>query len=282
MNKKKLYALAMFCLLQVSLLASKSFAQKQLKQLIGWGKYSQKAKEAQKFFAYDYNSEGKLLRKQDFRLYVDNAYFYDKQGRLTKIEGYEGETSFTTTYVYGKKVVTEIMRLPDDRLHKTHTYLNQKGNKIEEKFYEAGALSKRVVYNYNKQDSIIGEMHYLYSGKQRKNYQVIYTYDRKTHLRTKKNEYDAYGKVVEQETYQYDEAGRLLKISKVFPQRKNNDYNTTIEFKYQNGKIWQEISQTHQQKLKSVKVYKDGILIRMRRYEADKLMELIDYQYVYF
>lgn len=147
MKNKWLYALAVLCLVQGSLLTPEALAQKKIKQLIGWGKYSTKAKEAQKFFAYDYDSKGNLLRKQDFRLYIDNTYFYDNQGRLNKIEGYEGETSFTTTYVYGKKVTTEVMKLPDDRTHKTHTYFNNKGNKIEEKRYEAGKLAKRVVYN---------------------------------------------------------------------------------------------------------------------------------------
>lgn len=282
MKNKWLYTLAVLCMVQGSLLMPEALAQKKIKQLIGWGKYSKKAKEAQKFFAYDYDSKGKLLRKQDFRLYIDNTYFYDNKGRLNKIEGYEGETSFTTTYVYGKKVTTEVMKLPDDQIHKTHTYFNNKGNKIEEKRYEAGKLAKRVVYNYNKQDSIIGEMHYLYSGKKRKSYKVIYTYDRKTHLRTNKNEYDAYKKIVEKETYTYNNAGQLLKVSKIFPQRKDNDYNAIVEYKYQNGQIWQVIDQTHNKQYKSVKVYKEGKLIRKRRYENDKLIELIDYQYIYF
>ncbi|WP_045114975.1 hypothetical protein [Microscilla marina] len=277
-----LYTLMLPCLLLSSLAVSNACAQKKIKQIVGWGKYSKKDKTSQKFFAYDYNPDGKLLRKQDFRLYIDNTYFYDKQGKLVKIEGYEGETSFTSTYVYGKKVMTEIMKMPDDRVHKTHTYLNNKGNKVEEKTYHTGKLSKRILYTYNKQDSVIGEMHYLYSGKQRTSYKVIYTYDYKTHLRTHKNEYDAYQQVVEQEDYTYNAVGQLLKISKVFPQRKNNDYNTTIEYQYQNGKLWQVINQTHNGKYKSVKIYKEGGLIRVRRYENSKLMELIDYQYVYF
>lgn len=256
--------------------------QKKVKEIIGWGKYNKSQKKSQKFFARAYNKQGKMLRKQDFRLYVDNTYTYNDEGKLAKIDGYEGETSFTVTFVHGKKVTTQIMKTPDDQVSKTHVYRNSRGYKIEEKMYEAGKLHKRIVYTRNKQDSVIGEMHYLYSGKKRKNYKVIYTYDRETHLKTHKNEYDAGGRVIEQEDYTYNAQGELLKITKIFPQRKNNDYNTTIEYKYQQGNIWQIINKSNNGMYESRKIFKDGILVRIRKYEKGQLTELVDYQYIYY
>lgn len=257
-------------------------AKRKVKQIVGWGKYTKAQKKSQKFFAREYNSQGKLLREQDFRLYVDNSYVYNKQGRLTRVDGYAGETSFVKSYKYAQKVMTEKLKTPDDKVVTTHTYFNKKGKKAEEKVYDAKVLYKRVVYNYNKQDSLIGEMHYIYTGKNRRNYQVIHSYDRKSQRKIRRNEYDSNKRIIEQTNYQYNQQGKLLKVVKVFPQRKMSDYNTTTEYKYKGGHIWQIISKSNNEQYESYKVFKDGILVRTKKYEKSKLIELVDYQYVYF
>lgn len=256
--------------------------QKKIKQIIGWGKYTKKQKKAQKFFAKQYNRQGKLLREQDFRLYVDNTYIYNKKGKLLKLDGYEGETSFTIRYKYSKNVRTEELKTPDGKRSNTHFYYNKKRQLVEKKMYDAQKLYKRIIFNYNLRDSLIGEMHYIYTGKKRQNYKVIYTYDAKTRKRARRNEYDSNKKIIEKISYTYNQKGDLLKIVKIFPDRKNSDYDTVIDYKYQGGKIWQIISKSHNEQYELRKIYKNGILVRTRKYEKGKLIELIDYQYIYF
>ena len=148
--------------------------------------------------------------------------------------------------------------------------------------YEGQKLYKRIVYNYNRRDSLIGEMHYIYTGKQRKSHKVIYTYDSKTQKRLRRNEYDSNQKIIEKTVYQYNKQGDLTKVSQVFPQRKRSDYNTTTTYLYKQGKLWQVVSKGKNNQYESRKIYKNGILIRTRKYENDKLIELVDYQYIYY
>lgn len=263
-------------------MAQTKHSKHKVKQVVGWGKYTKAQKKAQKFFAREYNSQGKLLREQDFRLYVDNSYIYNKQGRLTRVDGYAGETSFVKKYKYARKVMTETLTTPDDKVITTHTYFNRKEKKSEEKIYDAKALYKRVIYTYNKQDSLIGEMHYIYTGKNRRNYQIIHSYGTKSQRKVRRNEYDSNKRIVEQTNYQYNQQGKLLKITKVFPQRKMSDYNTTTEYKYKEGYIWQIVSKSNNEKYESQKIFKNGILVRTKKYEKSKLIELVDYQYIYF
>ena len=255
---------------------------KKVKQIVGWGKYTQKQKEAQKFFVKQFDREGKLTREQDFRLYIDNTYIYNKKGKIQRVDGYEGETSFVKKYKYGNKVTTEQLATPDGKKSNTHLYFDKKGKLIEKKMYEAQKLYKRIVYNYNRRDSLIGEMHYIYTGKKRKNYKIIYTYDAQTKKRIRRNEYDANKQVIEKVVYEYNAQGNLQRISKVFPQRKSSDYNTTTNYLYKENQRWQIISKRNNGQYESRKIYKNGILIRTRKYENGKLIELVDYQYIYF
>ncbi|OJJ15339.1 hypothetical protein BKI52_38640 [marine bacterium AO1-C] len=280
MDKKIIFlGLILGLMSQVTLAQSKA---KKIKQIIGWGKYTQDQKQAQKFFVKQYNLQRKLTKEQDFRLYVDNTYHYNKRGKLQRVDGYEGETSFTIKYKYGRNVITKQLETPDGKKSNTHIYYNKKGKIVEKKMYDARKLYKRIVYNYNRRDSLIGEMHYIYTGKNRRNYKVIYTYDTKTKKRLRRNEYDSNKQIIEKVVYQYNNQGNLKSISKEFPQRKNSDYNTTIVYKYKNGQLWQIINKSNNNQYESRKIYKNGILIRTRKYENEKLTELIDYQYIYY
>jgi len=280
MNKKAIFlGLILGLISQMVLGQSKA---KKVKQIVGWGKYTQEQKEAQKFFVKQFNRQGSLTREQDFRLYVDNTYRYNKRGKLQRVDGYEGESSFIIKYKYGKSITTEQLATPDGKKSNTHLYFDKKGKLVEKKVYDAQKLFKRIVYNYNRRDSLIGEMHYIYTGKKRKNYKVIYTYDTKTKKRIRRNEYDANKQVIEKVVYTYNEQGNLKSISKVFPQRKSSDYNTTTNYLYKDNKLWQIIDISNNNRYESRKIYKNGVLIRTRKYENSKLTELIDYQYIYF
>ena len=270
-------------LLGLSLQTTVTYSQsKKIKQIVGWGKYTQDQKQAQKFFVKQFNRRGNLKREQDFRLYIDNTYTYNKNNQLLKLEGYEGETSFIIRYKYGKSVTTKQLETASGKKSNTHTYYNKKRKVIEKKMYEGQKLYKRIVYNYNRRDSLIGEMHYIYTGKQRKSHKVIYTYDSKTQKRLRRNEYDSNQKIIEKTVYQYNKQGDLTKVSQVFPQRKRSDYNTTTTYLYKQGKLWQVVSKGKNNQYESRKIYKNGKLIRTRKYENDKLIELVDYQYTYY
>ena len=106
---------------------------------------------------------------------------------------------------------------------------------------------------------------------------VLHYYDtpQKKRSQTKEDDFDGSIRLIKK--YSYDSNGRPQRIIINFPK---NGQKKVLEYKYKNGKIWQEIEEIDNNK--TVKIYIDGRLIRIRTYQDDKIFNIVDYQYVYY
>ncbi len=217
--------------------------------------------------------------------YNEQRYYYDGQGRLKRmIEGSE-QDSIVTVLWYSKGKIVKEQRFRG-KVHRTVQFFRG-GKKVEEKSYAKGVelgnrylLKARVMYNYNKMDSLAGETHYAYPvrGKAKpQKRKVLHFYDPKSKLRSKTLEYDFDGRLRIESLMAYDARGRLSQLLHSFQE---DGSQRLIEYKYKNGKIWQIIDDAQYKKV--VSIFVNGRLIRHRSYLGDQLFAIVDYQYSYY
>ncbi len=215
---------------------------------------------------------------------------YDNQGRIKeKTEWFDGH-EMLTFFAYKKNQTIEetIFR---GKTNKIFYFENAKGRLIEKKTYTKGLelgesfrLKERIVYHYNKLDSLSGETIYNYdflknggSQGQQEVRKIIHHYSGKTSKRSKTLEYDFDGSLITEILYEYDSQQRLTKALHRF---KNDNSFLLTEILYKDGKIWQSITQ--RPGYKDVKVYVNGRLIRLRSYNENHIIRIVDYQYFYY
>ena len=258
-----------------------------VKQIIEWIRldFDQKAKEGA---VCNFDAKGNLTEyynKQELPVKRMTCK-YDAQNRMTeKTEWYDAD-QMTTFFAYKKDQVIEetIFR---GKTVKTFYYKNTKNQLIEKKTYTKGLelgneflLKERILFHYNNKDSLTGEKIFNYDLLGKNKYEtrkVIHHYSSKSGKRIKSMEYDFDGTLVIEHFYEYDKSNRLTKTISHY---KIENTISSTELLYKNGKIWQAI--TESPGYKDVKIYVDGRLIRLRSYNEDKIIRIVDYQYVYY
>ena len=194
-----------------------------------------------------------------------------------------------TLYAYKKELTVEEIKFRG-KTYKTFFYTNKKNQVVEKKTYakglelgEAFLLKERIIYHYNKNDSLVGEKLFSYdlliNGKSKKydTRKTLHFYNKSNGKRSKTLEYDVDGSIVCERYFEYDGLKRLTK--NICHYKLENTFTST-EIKYKNGKIWQSIME--RPGYKDVKIYVDGRLIRLRSYNEEKITRIVDYQYVYY
>jgi len=263
---------------------------KKIKKIVEWTRPDFNRK-AQKSSTSIYNKDGRILSfySEGTSSNMQRVYQYDPQKRLVKsIEGTDVDQE-VIRYIYGKRYTTKEKHFRE-KIYKEVTFRNEKNIAVEQKVYAKGLelgdtyiLKDRIVFNYNKKDSLVGEMHYSYllvgkrKGKKYRKRKVIHSYHKKKKHRIKTTEYDYDKTIREIRSYAYDSKGRIQKIKFTYPK---HTQKREIEYKYKNNKIWQEIEQVDNKD--TVKIYTDGRLIRLRTYLDEKIFNIVDYQYVYY
>lgn len=213
---------------------------------------------------------------------------YDAQKRLIeKVEWFDSD-QMNTFYAYKKNEVIEEIKFRG-KTNKSFYFKNDKNQLIEKKTYVKGLelgneflLKERILYVYNKKDSLAGEKIFNYDllGKGKNNYdtrKITHFYSSKTGKRHKTQEFDFDDALIIERYYEYDNQKRLTKTINHYKIEKTID---STELLYKNGKIWQVI--TERPGYKDVKVYVDGRLIRLRSYNEDKIIRIVDYQYSFY
>ena len=215
---------------------------------------------------------------------------YDNLGRISeKTEWFDGH-EMRTFFAHKKDQTIEELKFRG-KTNKIFYYKNIKGQLVEKKTYTKGLelgesfrLKERIVYHFNKHDSLSGETIYNYDllknggaqGKQEVR-RILHFYSGKTPKRSKTLEYDFDGSLITEILYEYDSQQRLTKTLHHF---KNDNSFLINETLYKDGKIWQSISQ--RPGYKDVRVYVNGRLIRLRSYNENHIIRIVDYQYFYY
>ncbi len=265
-------------------------AKQKVKQIVEWVRFDvdQKAKEGA---ISEFDKNGNLIayyNKQELPV-KQLVNKYNPQNKLSeRIEWFDND-HMITYYVYKKDLQIEEIKFRG-KTHKTFFYKNEKNQLIEKKTYTKGLelgdeyqLQERIIYHYNKKDSLTGEKIFTYdllkSGQSKKydTAKILHYYHPKSGKRSKSLEYDFDGSLINETFYEYDNLKRLVKSIRHY--KIENTFEST-EIKYKAGKIWQSIKQSPG--YKNVKIYVDGRLIRLRSYNESHIIRIVDYQYFYY
>ena len=258
---------------------------KKVKSITEWFRTDLNA-ESQRGGTSLFNKQGKLVRYLPARDNYDHQrYYYDQKDRLIRfVEGSETDSIVTRIAIHKNSVSRE--QYFRGKIHRTITFY-KKGKKVEEKSFAKGMelgsrylLKNRVVYTYNANDSLVGEMHYEYPVRGRgatQKRKVLHKYDESSQKRVCTLSYDYDGKLRVETLFAYDAKGRITKILHTY---KKDGNQRLIEYKYKNNHIWQIIDDAQYKKV--VSVFVDGRLIRNRSYLGGELFAIVDYQYAYY
>jgi len=243
--------------------------------------------KAEKGLTYLFDEKGKLLYFENGDKKHMAIWAYDEKDRLETVVETEGELTTKQSITYRKKS-REVLLSYRTRDYKTIDFFDAKNRKVESKVYIRGedvgpkwVIKDRKVYNYDSRDSLFGEMYYSYQmkggGPKVLKRKTIHTFAGADHRKVKSvfYDFDQTERIVTD--YIYDSKGVLQSISE---KDMEEEELTITDFKYKNGKPWQEIKTVGN--FKSVKIYKDDLLIRTRNYLDGKILNVIDYQYFYF
>ncbi len=265
-------------------------SKKKVRQIIEWVRPDLK-QNAEEGMCSEFDRKGNLLSYYDRREkpLKKTTFKYDKRGRLLEKTEKHDEYEWKAIYSYQRDRTVEEVKFRG-KTTKTFFFKNKKGQLIEKKTFTKGLelgnaflLKEQVFYNYSKRDSLKSEKilkFNLIPGRQSKEYEsrnVLHKYHPKTGLRAKTVEYDFDGSVLREVYFEYDPKKRL---SKKLIHYKMEDIVHIDTHKYKNNKLWQSIAE--RPGYKDVNVYVDGRLIRLRSYNEDKLIRVVDYQYVYY
>ncbi len=265
-------------------------SKKKVKQIIEWIRLDldEKAREGA---ISEFDNKGNLLAcysKKELPVKQLTSK-YDVQNRLVEKVELFGNDPMTTYYAYKKGLQIEEIKFRG-KTTKTFYYKNQNNQLVEKKVYTKGLelgseflLKERIIYHYNKKDSLTGEKIFSYDmlgkGKSKKYdaSKILHYYNSKSGKRSKTLIYDFDGSLINEMYYEYDKQNRLTKTISHFKME-----NTIVskEIKYKDGKIWQTIIE--RPGYKDVKIYIDGRLIRLRSYNEEKIIRIVDYQYFYY
>ena len=261
-----------------------------VKEIIEWIRldFEQKSKEGA---VCNFDKKGNLVayyEKQNLP-HKKLACKFDKKNRIIEKTEWFDTDQMTTYYAYKKNLKVEEVKFRG-KTYKTFYYKNGKQQLVEKKTYTKGLelgndflLKERILYHYNKKDSLTGEKIFRYdlltNGKSKKyeTRKIVHHYNEKTRTRSKSLDFDFDGSLISEKFYEYDGRNRLIKTTSHF---KIENSITTTDIKYKNGKVWQ--STTERPGYKDVKIYVDGRLIRLRSYNEEKIIRIVDYQYVYY
>ncbi|MEL6867162.1 MAG: hypothetical protein AAFP19_22245 [Bacteroidota bacterium] len=261
---------------------------KKVRQIIEWTRPNLSEKST-KYGTSTFDPAGHLLSyvfEQEAPEVADSLIFtYDTKGRLQKKVEQIGAFDLVSQYRYlpNQEILEQEFR---GKSTKKVAYFKN-GKKVEEKTFVKGGelgdqylLKDRVVYNYNKKDSLFGEMHYGYSlqskAKTRK-WKVIHQYDPQTSRKSKVIYYNEDGAIRMETWLQQNETGQ----PDTTLYRYVLDGSTRmVEYKYKAGQLWQIIDDMNYKK--DVRIYDKGRLVRLRSYINDKLFHVVDYQYIYY
>jgi len=271
------------------LMKAPQLSKQKVKQIVEWIRlgFDQKSKEGN-ISEFDkqgnlvaYYNKNELPRKQLFCKYIS------KNNMSEKAEWFDSD-QMITLYAYKRNVKIEEIKFRG-KTYKTFFYENDKHQLIEKKAYTKGLelgneylLKERILYNYKK-GRLTGEKIFNYNllinGKSKKydTSKILHYYKSKSGKRSKTLEYDFDGSLINEKIYEYDSKNRLIKTICHY---KIENILTSMEIKYKNGKMWQEITQ--RPGYKDVKIYVDGRLIRLRSYNEEKIIRIVDYQYFYY
>ncbi len=260
-----------------------------VKQIIEWQTFPEsdgEKQETQKSSVYTFRKDGKLSiwTANDYQQ-QEHVYHYDRKGRKSKVEMKSRNGNSEMIYAYEGNTMRAEIKEGNMYLVTTH-FLNEKGQVMEEKvsgkaWFTNGKfeLMSRKVLNYNKLDSLFGEMEYTYTAGIAEKRKTVHTFDPTTNRRVKTVKYSPTGKEEQVTEYLYDEAGQLASVE---TKRPGEDFWVKQEFQRKNGKLWQHIEHKFHAEEKYVKVFKDGHPIRYKIYIGDELIAYTDFQYIFF
>ena len=256
-----------------------------LHQIIEWTRPDTKS-DSKRGGTSVFNKKGYLshffINKDSTDLQLFN---YDTKGRLIEHIENSGDRQTQTLHVFKKGSEVREVKFRD-RIEKTFTFY-KKGKKVESKTFVKGEelggqlkLKDRVIYNYDRRDSLKGEMHYAYPLRAKRKPQkrkTLYYYDEQSGKCSAVVHYDFDGNLRLRIDYQYQKNGVLSRVDYLYPEDGPNHF---VEYKYQSGQLWQVIEESSFRKY--VRIYKQGRLIRSRSYQDDQLTQVIDYQYLFY
>jgi len=285
-----IFFLPFFVNAQVFTKAPKS--NKAIKSVIEWIRLDEKA-ETLKGFVHRFDKKGNYLSYENADSGDKGTFVYDDKNRLIeKKEGVAGNHVKTNIIYKNDQTIKESFKsnIAFNRDFKTVEYFDEKRKKIEEKVFVKGdkigeeyILMQRTVYNYNAQDSLFGEMEYQYIDNNWKKMKIqkrktIHYYDEETNKRNKTVYYNFDDSVRTRSEFKYTEDGQYKNI---YHTNVADGTTKIIDYIYKDGKLWQEKMNIGNYK-SYIDIYKDGLKVRSRSYLGKKIVEITDYQYIYF
>ncbi len=259
---------------------------KPVRQIVEWQRTNLKS-TMHKAAISRFDQQGNLLKYSDFR--AEDAVFsyaYDSKNRIIrKSERIEG-VEHTTSYEYRPGVAISELKF-HEKTYRTCIY--SKGQKVMEKkeFVKGGELEKKHLllrwthFQYNAQNQLLVEKTDHYAVQGRRKGKKIFTeivrhhYDGKFLTYSQYFNADASMRMVKY--FRYNKQGLLKQEIEHYPVEDRLD---TTEYLYQNGKLWQKIEESENQR--RVLVHVEGRPIRLRTYLDGALTGVVDYAYEYF
>lgn len=221
---------------------------------------------------------------------------YGDEGQLRqKTYKKGGQINNTISYRYGPDHRVEEWKPLSGGHYKTLFFYDEKDRLIENKAYvkkdvadKTFLLDQRIIYYYDERDSLRGEMHYDYgkslelsdgTPRRMNKHKILYYYNPEDDRKTRVEVYDADDQLSYITTYQYYPDGRLKTISE---EPVKDGIPRKVEYVYQQGgRPWQKI-ELFDNTDRTVTVYKNGLPVRQRAYDGEELVEVINYQYVFY
>lgn len=259
---------------------------KSVHRITEWVRPSLKTKSV-KGMVSEFDRKGNLLSytSQDSTI-LNTRHILNAKGQVLERREGEGPNAILTRFSYQADRMIEESSFRGKQNRVIYFY-NKKRQVVERKTYSRGLelgdaylLRERILFQYNKSGQCINEQIRSYSLNRPNQYETrkkIYHYHSdKQHLQ-KVIYYDVDGSPSAVEDYAYYDDGKLKSLIRSFLK---NQVIETEEYLYQNGKLWQRI--TNEMGSRHVEVFAKGRLVRLRSYHGDQLYRVVDYQYDFY
>lgn len=217
---------------------------------------------------------------------LNTRHVLNSKGQILEKREGEGVNTIVSRFSYNpaRTVCDMSFRGKQNRLI---YFYDQKRKLVEQKMYSRGLelgknyqLRERILFQYDKSGKLLSEKCIAYSLNRPREFETrkkIYHYHPEKKYLTKVINYDFDGSPSMMEDYVYYSDGKLKSM---FRSYLKNQRLESIEYLYQDGKLWQRI--TSEMGSRHVEIFTKGRLIRLRSYHGEGLYRVVDYQYEYY
>lgn len=268
-----------------------SFAPKpKVKSIIEWINNVEKKSKVLKGLSYHFHPLGLLKDCEESGGRYRQHFSYGPNYLLIKVTTLEADSVIAERNLTHKPEFTVEEWQEDQRQFKKFYYYNKLIQPVEEKIFakrldqkEDYQLQKRIIFNYNEQDSLIGETIYHYSlqngqpGLEKS--KKLHHYDPDTNRKVKIEIYDTEDQLQTIASFDYNEDGKLKRISSSTAEGILLNERT---WQYDKDQLLQKVIENRATESKLVWIYKGGLPIRKKSFRRDTLLVISDFQYTYY